>query len=191
MRTVGAPGMRVGPKAKRHTRGCPGSSGAPCHSNVVDCRPISGGGEPSTSATVLYATAQDAPRSRAATKAAMTVSQKRRAISRGGRIRTGDLLVPNQTRYRTALRPEHRPPSPTLPPEQVGNSLRTVTHAQRVQVKREQKTTLRVAVAALQPLPLSRPGAASTTSSHWKICRRRSEERRVGKECRSRWSPYH
>ena len=22
-------------------------------------------------------------------------------------------------------------------------------------------------------------------------CRRRSEERRVGKECRSRWSPYH
>src|SRR2546428_6656798 len=80
MRTVGAPGMRVGPKAKRHTRGCPGSSGPPCHSNVVDCRPISGGGEPSTSATVLYATAQDAPRSRAATKAAMTVSQKRRAI---------------------------------------------------------------------------------------------------------------
>src|SRR5256885_799760 len=105
MRTVGAPGMRVGPKAKRHTRGCPGSSGAPCHSNVVDCRPISGGGEPSTSATVLYATAQDAPRRGAATKAAMPVSQKRRAISRGGRIRTGDLLVPNQTRYRTALRP--------------------------------------------------------------------------------------
>src|SRR5437879_11254989 len=105
MRTLGAPGRRVGPKAKRHTRGCPGGSGAPCHSNVVDCRPISGGGEPSTSATVLYATAQDAPRSRAATKAAMTVSQKRRAISRGGRIRTGDLLVPNQTRYRTALRP--------------------------------------------------------------------------------------
>ena len=24
-----------------------------------------------------------------------------------------------------------------------------------------------------------------------KICVRRSEERRVGKECRSRWSPYH
>ena len=23
------------------------------------------------------------------------------------------------------------------------------------------------------------------------ICLRRSEERRVGKECRSRWSPYH
>ena len=24
-----------------------------------------------------------------------------------------------------------------------------------------------------------------------KTCRARSEERRVGKECRSRWSPYH
>src|SRR2546428_471514 len=101
--------------------GLPGRWGAPGHGNVVDWRPISGGGEPSRSATVLYATAQDAPRSRAATKAAMTVSQKRRAISRGGRIRTGDLLVPNQTRYRTALRPEHRPPPPTLPPPPPGS----------------------------------------------------------------------
>src|SRR5690349_22697744 len=25
---------------------------------------------------------------------------------------------------------------------------------------------------------------------HESLCRRRSEERRVGKECRSRWSPY-
>ena len=23
------------------------------------------------------------------------------------------------------------------------------------------------------------------------VCKERSEERRVGKECRSRWSPYH
>ena len=36
-----------------------------------------------------------------------------------------------------------------------------------------------------------------TTSIWWsvtrirRICRIRSEERRVGKECRSRWSPYH
>src|SRR2546425_4797060 len=151
MRTVGAPGMRVGAKAKRHTRGCPGSSGAPCHSNVVDCRPISGGGEPSTSATVLYATAQDAPRSRAATKAAMTVSQKRRAISRGGRIRTGDLLVPNQTRYRTALRPEHRPPPPTLPRDRRANSPPTLPPPQRAQLKREQQTTHRQAGARPQP----------------------------------------
>src|SRR5437870_8825812 len=79
MRTVGAPGMRVGPNAKRHTRGCPGSSGAPCHSNTVDCRPISGGGSPSRLPTVKRATAQDAPTSRAAPKAAITVSQNRRA----------------------------------------------------------------------------------------------------------------
>ena len=25
----------------------------------------------------------------------------------------------------------------------------------------------------------------------WVFCKHRSEERRVGKECRSRWSPYH
>ena len=25
----------------------------------------------------------------------------------------------------------------------------------------------------------------------WSIANKRSEERRVGKECRSRWSPYH
>ena len=28
-------------------------------------------------------------------------------------------------------------------------------------------------------------------STTWAHCRERSEERRVGKECRSRWSPYH
>src|SRR2546426_5793161 len=34
--------------------------------------------------------------------------------------------------------------------------------------------------------PLSRPPAIHTTRGYV-----RSEERRVGKECRSRWSPYH
>src|ERR1043166_4525030 len=29
------------------------------------------------------------------------------------------------------------------------------------------------------------------TQEHWQAKRKRSEERRVGKECRSRWSPYH
>src|SRR5260221_9109254 len=33
-------------------------------------------------------------------------------------------------------------------------------------------------------------GAAELLSSEWKQMTR-SEERRVGKECRSRWSPYH
>src|SRR2546422_9700641 len=31
----------------------------------------------------------------------------------------------------------------------------------------------------------------ATTSLHWSQVCNRSEERRVGKECRSRWSPYH
>src|SRR2546429_831068 len=30
-----------------------------------------------------------------------------------------------------------------------------------------------------------------TTGSNWHEHKTRSEERRVGKECRSRWSPYH
>ena len=37
-------------------------------------------------------------------------------------------------------------------------------------------------------------GITATTQSHLKIGEikdNRSEERRVGKECRSRWSPYH
>src|SRR5256885_14620616 len=34
----------------------------------------------------------------------------------------------------------------------------------------------------------SRPG---TRTSHLALLQLRSEERRVGKECRSRWSPYH
>src|SRR6266498_4599894 len=33
--------------------------------------------------------------------------------------------------------------------------------------------------------------AARTGSPRWSWARLRSEERRVGKECRSRWSPYH
>src|SRR5205807_6779155 len=32
---------------------------------------------------------------------------------------------------------------------------------------------------------------ASDLSRHVRRCKVRSEERRVGKECRSRWSPYH
>src|SRR5260370_28703023 len=33
------------------------------------------------------------------------------------------------------------------------------------------------------------PGVARL--KHWGVLDKRSEERRVGKECRSRWSPYH
>src|SRR5256886_6381415 len=56
--------------------------------------------------------------------------------------------------------------------------------------------------AAAPPCPTPRPSSASSTSSasawstrsgprRWRSADTRSEERRVGKECRSRWSPYH
>ena len=38
------------------------------------------------------------------------------------------------------------------------------------------------------PLPI---GGGQTISQPYIVARSRSEERRVGKECRSRWSPYH
>src|SRR5829696_3722233 len=49
-------------------------------------------------------------------------------------------------------------------------------------------------------LPISRRRAAKSSNARrpvpsiavmWRSRRTRSEERRVGKECRSRWSPYH
>src|SRR5256885_8198444 len=49
------------------------------------------------------------------------------------------------------------------------------------------------------PSTTSSPSTPAATATHsraapWEVCAtasRRSEERRVGKECRSRWSPYH
>src|SRR3712207_9529136 len=48
---------------------------------------------------------------------------------------------------------------------------------------------------AIRPIALGRKNALFAGSDggarHWAIGASRSEERRVGKECRSRWSPYH
>src|SRR5256885_4792654 len=41
------------------------------------------------------------------------------------------------------------------------------------------------------PVRLHPPAAAPLGSANIARCDARSEERRVGKECRSRWSPYH
>src|SRR2546429_900879 len=42
-----------------------------------------------------------------------------------------------------------------------------------------------------RPMQPALPGMELEPSIAPKISNRRSEERRVGKECRSRWSPYH
>ena len=55
----------------------------------------------------------------------------------------------------------------------------------------------RCPAAELTTSPLGQPGAAARTARLRRPAERgtsraeRSEERRVGKECRSRWSPYH
>src|SRR3712207_9341341 len=41
------------------------------------------------------------------------------------------------------------------------------------------------------PKPATAPTAVKTEATATKPVVERSEERRVGKECRSRWSPYH
>src|SRR3712207_7662326 len=52
-----------------------------------------------------------------------------------------------------------------------------------------------VQLDAPRPVParaaLPRPGSAAGRAAAARLRLRRSEERRVGKECRSRWSPYH
>src|SRR5258708_9795407 len=50
-----------------------------------------------------------------------------------------------------------------------------------------------VSISAEMPasLPQSSQSSASIVFHRFNLCRDRSEERRVGKECRSRWSPYH
>src|SRR2546430_13117769 len=45
--------------------------------------------------------------------------------------------------------------------------------------------------SALIRIPLYKPGSEQATRAEIRCPDPRSEERRVGKECRSRWSPYH
>src|SRR2546422_8540328 len=56
-------------------------------------------------------------------------------------------------------------------------------------LKRRRFTAFDALRSAIRPVPPDRtlPGLLSIPGSR----RARSEERRVGKECRSRWSPYH
>ena len=48
-----------------------------------------------------------------------------------------------------------------------------------------------IIIFALGMFIFLKPGLIWKLTEEWKSYRARSEERRVGKECRSRWSPYH
>src|SRR2546430_4449058 len=60
-----------------------------------------------------------------------------------------------------------------------------------VELLRAQCDQVRMAVALRVELPAGPDQASHLGSGEPALRRRRSEERRVGKECRSRWSPYH
>src|SRR2546430_1025897 len=65
--------------------------------------------------------------------------------------------------------------------------------------ERRQRNALLLAARARPPLPVDGSLPADSARDRRLVARgvydyaheRRSEERRVGKECRSRWSPYH
>ena len=47
------------------------------------------------------------------------------------------------------------------------------------------------ATKKVKKLSFKKKGYVISVPGHWMNAKTRSEERRVGKECRSRWSPYH
>src|SRR3989475_12133754 len=63
-----------------------------------------------------------------------------------------------------------------------------VSDYNRHQVTRDLPLTFFPGVRSLSPTPERVPGTSVTPIVN---SSKRSEERRVGKECRSRWSPYH
>src|SRR5260370_39395677 len=61
----------------------------------------------------------------------------------------------------------------------------------RTQVQAKAPVRPRVQAKAPAPRPNARTAVASRAAPAARPVAKRSEERRVGKECRSRWSPYH
>ena len=55
------------------------------------------------------------------------------------------------------------------------------------------RRSLRIVGLAQSPefIYITAPGEVVSNDAQYGVLHRRSEERRVGKECRSRWSPYH
>src|SRR5256885_13455861 len=59
------------------------------------------------------------------------------------------------------------------------------------QGRRVPRTTLLLCFARMADIPFLQELQQLCETAPWFDLRIRSEERRVGKECRSRWSPYH
>src|SRR5258708_39417124 len=96
----------------------------------------------------------------------------------------------------------------SVPVESVGGDLfEYINFQQRYDIDSRIQQALNLSKEFLDPLPpgatprnsvddhvqwmRSRPDYRSEMEVEYRSARSRSEERRVGKECRSRWSPYH
>ena len=78
--------------------------------------------------------------------------------------------------------------SPKPPPERVSLTMGLVQRARTVMVVAGGQGKVQAVAAGLSAPNML---AASASCARGAQTRSRSEERRVGKECRSRWSPYH
>ena len=74
------------------------------------------------------------------------------------------------------------------PAKEVARRLQGVRYRHSESTENKVESQLKKAIAARKPTMHKIAGSGSRIQA---LALRRSEERRVGKECRSRWSPYH
>ena len=114
----------------------------------------------------------------------------------GRGVRRGDHLPPHKYIKNTSI-------CGTTPTEHLLNAGRRIKTSQKVRkssrtwVGPKKKKKNRDKRIGMEPAPLGGRCEGGKVSTHWEAPSLaetgwgRSEERRVGKECRSRWSPYH
>ena len=66
----------------------------------------------------------------------------------------------------------------------IGQLLMNLNHDEKQVIRKLEKINYKINAAVVAK-------TFNQTNNNDDISKRRSEERRVGKECRSRWSPYH
>src|SRR6266851_695545 len=110
-------------------------------------------------------------------------------------------VSPLQSRHPCSIDDDSSCPLPPLQPPQPLPFRPSVPQLQPIPISSSHPPSPLSPAAAPRPRPSPSPSASSASnapapclsSTRWTLSSspQRSEERRVGKECRSRWSPYH